>query len=314
MRIPATYWIEHPIMNPRTTPAALPYAQGLRARPAARIAGWRSVLAIVAGLAALAVVLFVLVAPLGRLVDRLVGAEPFDPAAPAVTVGYWLVGNLLLAALVPVSGLLQWAVHGVRPRWLSSVEGRFRWRWFGRAAAYLVPFWVVYMVLLWQALPTGPVVVSAETVLLVLLAVVTVPLQSAGEEYLFRGLITRAVGAGFARTALAVLVSTAVSAVMFTAIHGSLDPFALVYYLAASVGFSAAAHVSGGLEAGVLVHGVGNTLLFVPTVLMGGLGSIAVPTGPVLIVPTLVMLAFPLAVRWLAARYGVVTTAGAPRG
>ncbi|MDR7381912.1 CPBP family intramembrane glutamic endopeptidase [Promicromonospora iranensis] len=289
-----------------TCPA--PYVQGLRTRPGAHLSWWRSALAVLAGLTVLALSIFVLAGPSGGLVDRLLGLEPFDPARPEVTVGFWLVGNLLLGALVPVSGLVQRVCNGVRLRWLSSVEGRFRWTWFGRLVVHVAPVWAVLLCLVWTALPSGPLVLSPETFALVAVAVLTVPLQSAGEEYLFRGLVSRAVGSLFARTGLAVVASTVFSAALFTVVHGSFDPFALLYYFAAAVGFSAATHVSGGLEAAVLVHGLSNTLLLTLTILTGGLGGLAAVTGPVLLVPTFAMLVLPVYVRWLARRYDVVTT------
>ena len=36
--------------------------------------------------------------------------------------------NLGLIVLIPASGLSIWIVHGIRPRFLSSVAGGIRWR------------------------------------------------------------------------------------------------------------------------------------------------------------------------------------------
>ncbi|MFD6099667.1 CPBP family intramembrane glutamic endopeptidase [Nocardiopsis flavescens] len=277
-----------------------PYVQGLRAAGGA----WRSVAAVAAAVAAFVLTVFVAMPPLGRLLDGLAGTGPFDPADPSVTPGLWLAGNLLLAALIPVSGLVQWAVFGVRPGRLSSVAGGFRWGWFARLALVVVPVWLVFLTG-WYALnPAGTPVFTAGTLALVALALVTVPLQSAGEEYLFRGLVQRSVGARWAGTTAAFAVSTAFSAVLFAAVHGSADPWALGYYLASGVGMSLMTRFSGGLEAAVLVHGVHNTLLLVPVLLAGALGSLAVTTGPVMAVPAALMLVFPFAVRALARRYG----------
>lgn len=275
----------------------VPYVQALR-----RVSTWwRGIAAAITGLAALAAVLFVLVLPVGGLVDRLLGNEPVDPAAPTVTAGYWMAGNLLLAALIPVSGLIQKLFYGVRPSFLSSVEGRFRWGWFGNVALVWVPISVAYMALLHLALPAGGFVFTNQTVFLVAIAIVTVPLQSAGEEYLFRGLFARAAGSSIAGGTVAVVSSAAVSAVLFTLVHGPPDLFAVAYYLAAGIGLSLATHFSGGLEASVLVHATNNALLLVPIVLADKLATLSVTTGPILLVPALIMLAFPFVVRRLAA-------------
>ena len=283
----------------------VPYVQALRRAST----WWRGIAATIAGLMAFAAILFVLILPVGGLLDLLFGNEPVDPAAPTVTAGYWLAGNLLLAALIPVSGLIQKLFYGVRPSFLSSVEGRFRWGWFKNVALVWVPISVVYMALLHLALPVGSFVFTNQTVLLMVIAVVTVPLQSAGEEYLFRGLVARAVGSSVAGGTVAVVLSTAVSAVLFMIVHGPPDLFAVGYYLAAGIGLSLAAHFSGGLEVGVLVHAINNTLLFIPIVLADKLTTLSVTTGPVLVVPTLIMLAFPFVVRWLARRHNVTTKA-----
>lgn len=273
----------HPVTTSATTPSG-PYIHGLRHHPQT----WRTVLAVLAGFGAILLVL-VLAAPLGAAVDRLLGIPAFDPDSPTLTVGFWVVGNLLLAALIPASGLLQWALYRTRPRWLSSVEGGFRWKVLGRAAVFIIPIWVVYIVVAHLLVPVEPLRFTAVTIGLSLVALVTVPLQSAGEEYLFRGLMFRAIGARFRRPLVGAIVATTVTAVLFGAIHGSTDAWALAYYLLAGVCFALVVQVTGGLEVAVLIHATNNTLLLLPTILAGQLGELSVTTGPVLLLPMGVM-------------------------
>lgn len=54
--------------------------------------------------------------------------------AVSVTPVSLLALNLSLAAQAPIAMVAQWLLFGVRPRWMSSLEGRFRWRWLGRLA------------------------------------------------------------------------------------------------------------------------------------------------------------------------------------
>ncbi|GHC90979.1 hypothetical protein GCM10007079_37770 [Nocardiopsis terrae] len=261
------------------------YVRALRSRPQL----WRTVLAVAVGLGSLLLVLFVAVVPAGIALDRLLGVDPFDPADPTVTIGFWLAGNLLLAALIPVSGLAQWAIYRERPRWLSSVAGRFRWLVMARAAVVVAPVWIAYTVVLHLLMPFGAPQFTAASTMLMIVAVVVVPLQSAGEEYLFRGLLFRAVGARFRRPGVGLAVATVATSLAFGAIHGSLDGWALSYYVLAGVCFALMTQRTGGLEAAVLVHAVNNTVLMVSMILADRLSDMAVVTGPVLVVPMVVM-------------------------
>ncbi|MFI0470648.1 lysostaphin resistance A-like protein [Saccharopolyspora sp. 5N102] len=274
-------------------PQALSYVQAYRDRQQV----WRTILAMVAGLGALLAVLFVAAVPVGTALDRLLGVTPFDPAAPSFTVGFWIAGNLLLAALIPTAGLLQWSIYRQKPRWLSSLAGGFRWRVLGRAAVIIVPLWAAYMVVLQFVMPTGPIQLTATTIALSAVAVITVPLQSAGEEYLFRGLLSRAIGARFRRPAAAFTVATAVTALLFGAIHGAANGWTLAYYIICGVALSVVVQRTGGLEVAVLVHAVNNTMLLVPTILADRLGTLSAPTGPVLIIP-MAVIALAAAIMW----------------
>lgn len=274
------------------------YVHALRDRPQL----WRTVAAVAAGLAALLVVVLVAVVPIGIALDRLLGVTPFDPAVPTLTAGFWLAGNLLLALLIPVSGLLQWAIYRERSRWLSSVAGRFRWRVLARAAVFVVPLSVVYAIAVQVVMPSGAIDPTATTIALAVAALITVPLQSAGEEYLFRGLLFRAIGARFHRAAVATAVATASTALLFSAIHGSTDGWAFAYYALAGVCFAVMTQTTGGVEVAVLVHATNNTLLLIPIILAGGLGTVSVTTGPVLLLPMAVMVLVTVLVRTLAPR------------
>ena len=53
--------------------------------------------------------------------------------------------NLSLIVLIPASGLSIWIVHGIRPKFLSSVAGGIRWRWLLRCIAVILPLWAIYI-------------------------------------------------------------------------------------------------------------------------------------------------------------------------
>ncbi|SDE26477.1 CAAX protease self-immunity [Auraticoccus monumenti] len=227
--------------------------------------------------------------PVGIAVDRVIGVTPFDPANPSLTTGVWAVGNLFIALLVPVSTVLHAIIDGAAPGTLSSVAGRFRWVVLARAAVVVVPVWIVFTVLVQPALGTGSPRWTGLNLVLCVVAVITIPLQSAGEEYLFRGLLLRAVGALFARPVVAFVVATLTTALGFGLVHGASDPWAVAYYIVMGISFAVLAERTGGLEIPVLVHAANNTLLLVPVIMAGQLSTVSTPTGPVVLVPVVVM-------------------------
>src|SRR4051794_22230782 len=94
------------------------YDRGLRG-----VAWWRGALAIVLLIAGTFVVSTVLT----------IGAALLDPS-PSLGPVALLALNLGLAAQLPLAMGLQRLLFGVRPGLLSSVVGRFRWRWMLRLA------------------------------------------------------------------------------------------------------------------------------------------------------------------------------------
>lgn len=181
--------------------------------------------------------------------------------------------NIGLALMIPACLLLQWAVYGQRPRWLSSVEGGFRWGLLARCALVLVPIYVVYIggSMLLTGLPSGPV--RPEAIAFVVITVVTTPLQSAGEEYAVRGLLTRAIAAWLPPRFVAFVVASVLSAGVFAAGHPNLTPWRLAAYLIIALGFSVLVWRTGGLEAAVLGHALNNVLVIIPTALFGDMTS-----------------------------------------
>src|SRR5690606_14508083 len=108
--------------------------------------------------------------------------------------------NLFLAALIPIAGLATWIAHGIRPGFVSSVVGRFRWGWFAWCVLVIVPLWLVYVFAAALVLDGGETVIDtagrpSTWVVLLVLTFLTTPIQAAGEEYVFRGWLMQQVGA-----------------------------------------------------------------------------------------------------------------------
>jgi uncharacterized protein len=177
--------------------------------------------------------------------------------------------NLTLIVLIPASGLSIWIVHGIRPRFLSSVAGGIRWRWLLRCVAVILPLWAVYTAL---AVFVDPFTSPRPEQWLALLVIVLfmTPLQAAGEEYFFRGWIMQNVGAWFAQPMVGLVVSLIVSAAAFSTAHLSPDPWVLGTIACTAVASGLAAWRTGGLEAGIAIHAVNNVLTFFVVVIFGG--------------------------------------------
>src|SRR5512133_222619 len=183
-------------------------------------------------------------------------------------VGFAYV-NLTLIVLIPASGLSIWIVHGIRPRFLSSVAGGIRWKWLLRCVAVILPLWAVYTALGALAEPFSSPRPDHWVALLVIVVLMT-PLQAAGEEYFFRGWIMQNVGAWFARPIVGLVASLIVSAVAFSTAHLSPDPWVLGTIASLAVASGLAAWKTGGLEAGIAMHGINNMLTFFVVVIFGG--------------------------------------------
>ena len=191
-----------------------------------------------------------------------------DVAGPIGPGGY-LLATLSLIVLIPAAMLSIWAVHRIRPGFLSSVTGGIRWRWLLRCAIVLAPLWVVYLTISTLVEPPQSGRPEQWWVLLVM-AVLLTPGQAAAEEYVFRGWVMQNVGAYIARPRVAMVVATAIGAAGFAAAHGSPDPWVLADLAMFAVVASILTWRTGGLEAAIVMHTVNNIGVFVVTVTIGG--------------------------------------------
>jgi membrane protease YdiL (CAAX protease family) len=221
-----------------------------------------------------------------------------------------LANNLVLAALIPASMVAVWVGHGWSPRWLGSVRGGVRRDWLARCVLVCV---ITFTVLtLGTLLLSGPFEWSPEprTLWLIAIVLLTTPLQAAGEEYLFRGWLTQAVGSLVPRAVLGGLLAGALSSTLFALAHGSQSLWLFADRFAFGVVASWLVWRTGGLEASVAAHAVNNIAVFVPTILGGGLAEALMvsevnPVSVLIDIGGLVLLAGILTM--LAGRCGVVS-------
>lgn len=231
---------------------------------------WRPFLALAAGVAtfvALATALSILWFILDPAALESTSVEDFDPTAP-VTM---LIGNLILAGLIPAT-LVATRIGHWRPMGkVFSVTGRIRWRWLGRAAVVTTLVWGGYLAGMWFITGEQATTRPEHWGWLLVITVLTTPLQAAGEEVAFRGGLMQGVGAWIKRPVLALVVGTVLSTALFALAHTSLDPWVLLDLGAMAVAACYLTWRTGGLEAAIVLHVVNNMVITIGLTLLGGL-------------------------------------------
>lgn len=219
-----------------------------------------------------------------------------------------------LALLIPWSMCIQRWLYGVRGVSLHSVVSRFRFDVFGRAFVLFSPVWMVVVVL--GVLTPGEQVYwsHADLIGIFIATLLLTPLQAAGEEYGLRGLVFRVAGSWARGPRAGLVIGVLVSSVVFTAIHGSTDPYITVWYFVWAAGMALMTWRSGGLEIAIVLHAVFNTgTLILAALLRVDLGAAlqdrsAGVGSPYLLVPTLTLVAITAVVWWLTRWTGPALT------
>lgn len=202
------------------------------------------------------------------------GDNTLDPGTP---LGL-LANNLVLAMIIPAAVLAVLVVHREPVGILASVVRRVRWR----VLLLLAPLALVLVAvglglsLLIPADDNGPAThtPSAGTLIgLIVVILVTTPLQSAGEEVGFRGYLNQAVSSWFARPSVGIAAGGVISAVCFALAHGLQN----VPLFADRLSFGAVAAWlvwrTGGLEASVALHAANNLISLVLAAVTGQLSD-----------------------------------------
>ena len=192
--------------------------------------------------------------------------------------------NVSLIVAIPCVWMAWVVVHGMRRGWSSSVVGRLRPR-------LLLPYAGVALATLGVAIGlsvllsftaggeeiTGPVSSYGWLLVVVLL---TTPLQSAAEEYVFRGYLSQAIAGWIRAPQVGAVVAAVLSAALFAAAHGQQDTLTFLDRFAFGLTASAVVWLTGGLEAAIVLHAVNNVLVFVLAGALGeGVATDEVPAG-----------------------------------
>lgn len=201
--------------------------------------------------------------------------QAFEEALSLDTVTWQglLYLNLALAFLVPATWFVVRYLHGLAPRWLMSVRPGIRWRFFW-ACFGLAVVAILASVLVSAFLPSDPNDLGASVndwtgrmTAIAVVVLLTTPLQSMGEEYLFRGYLMQAFGALTRRPWIAVVLT----ALLFAVAHGVQNaPLFLDRFI---FGLMAGYVVlrTGGLEAGIALHIWNNLAAFGLALVLGNI-------------------------------------------
>ncbi|GAB6930787.1 CPBP family intramembrane metalloprotease [Paenibacillus sp. JCM 10914] len=245
----------------RAVPAEIPYHRVL-VSDKRRI--WRGILAVAILIGAM--LLFVLAfALIGNEIDTRFFGRVNPAGGGTVFTPVYAAGNLLaVALLIPLSMLLQRWLYGVKGSILHSVRSAFRPAVFGRALLIVLPIWTVYMVIFNMLMPYTTTDWRVNDLLgMFVVAMLLAPLQSAGEEYGFRGLVFQIASSWVRSPRASLIVGIAISSVLFAVIHLSTDPWLNLYYLVLGITFALITWRTGGLEYAIVIHAVNNTLAYV---------------------------------------------------
>ncbi|GLW11470.1 hypothetical protein Misp01_65980 [Microtetraspora sp. NBRC 13810] len=245
--------------GPRPIPPGVPY-HGVLAGEKRRVG--RGILALallLVGLFGFGGVLGVLGSTIDQAqgrVNPIAGGTEFTPIFHAANL-------VAIALMIPWSMFIQRGLYGVRGASLHSVLSVFRPAVFGRAVLTLVPIWVLYMTVFFLLAPyTEGSWRFSDLIAVFVVTLLLTPLQSAGEEYGYRGLAFRVAASWGRGPRTALVLGLAVSSVLFAAIHVSTDPWLNVYYLTLGVTFGLITWRTGGLETSVVIHAANNALAY----------------------------------------------------
>ncbi|HET7328795.1 MAG TPA: CPBP family intramembrane glutamic endopeptidase [Nocardioidaceae bacterium] len=240
-----------------------------------------------------------------------------DLAELTITPAVLLTVNLSLAMLIPTTFLAIRVLHGMRPRWLSSVRPGLRWGLLAQLIGLALLASVVFSLALGfvapQAMPTeeSDQLSTGTTVAYLVVILLTSPLQSAAEEYAFRGYLLQAFGA-LVRNRLFTLLLTSL---LFALAHGGQDlPLFTDRFL---FGLVAGALViyTGGLEAGIALHIVNNVVVLAIATLTGAVSetlNVSEATWSMLLLDIGQLLVFALLVVWWVRRKKLRTHSEGP--
>ncbi|GGM81317.1 hypothetical protein GCM10007977_098410 [Dactylosporangium sucinum] len=198
-----------------------------------------------------------------QLVGVIEGSD--DPMAPTMTPLKFLAVNLAtIATGVLAILILTWLAKVPWRRLISSPRpfDPHRLTHYLLSAALLVAAGIGVVALVAPDSPGWIAFgVSGTTIIMLVLTLLTTPLQALGEELIFRSAALPAAASWVRTVRPALVLGLIVSSLTFALLHGSTDPWLFGYYAFISASTGLMAIMSRGIEAPVAFH-VANNVLF----------------------------------------------------
>ncbi|MFE7606568.1 CPBP family intramembrane glutamic endopeptidase [Brachybacterium paraconglomeratum] len=193
-----------------------------------------------------------------------VGMLGKDPDDKSLTPLSFLAYNLSIILLAPIALALLRLVTGTPWRGVLAVGRAFSWGRLGRWTAVFTGLMVVANLVLplVQPSPLSAFAVTGTTVVLLVIVVLTTPLQAAVEEIVFRGVLSATYGSWLRAARPALAVGIGLSTLLFALLHTSADPWMLLNYVGLGTSTALMAVLSRGLEASIAFHAMNNVFAF----------------------------------------------------
>ncbi|MEJ7771891.1 MAG: CPBP family intramembrane glutamic endopeptidase [Geodermatophilaceae bacterium] len=195
--------------------------------------------------------------------------------------GTLALANASLIVAIPTVWLA-WVVHTERLGWSSSVLGRIRWRllWrYGLLAIAILGVGILISLGVGGGIGSTTGFDGREYALLVVVVLISTPLQSAAEEYLFRGYASQAISSWIPSRTTGAVLAALITATLFSLAHAPGDIFTFLDRFAFGLAASAVVWLTGGLEAAIALHAANNVVIFLVIGALGGETSSDIQTG-----------------------------------
>ncbi|MEV4172761.1 CPBP family intramembrane glutamic endopeptidase [Nonomuraea sp. NPDC049709] len=202
------------------------------------------------------------------LIDVQMGNTPPILGGTDYTPLYHAGSMIALGLLIPWSMLIQRWLYGVPGASLHSVTARFRFDLFGKALIVFGPAWLIVNVIGFFTPSTEAPWSRFDLIGIFVGTLLLTPLQTTGEEYGVRGLLFRVVGSWTRSPRAGLIAGVLLSSALFTAAHGSTDPYINIWYFVLWTCLAIITWRTGGLEIAVVLHAVLNTVSFLGAPLM----------------------------------------------
>lgn len=235
------------------------------------VSWWKPVVAVVLGIVGF-IVSGIVVMGVGLAVEAAVSGRDLSEVTMelgrgTITPITFLANSASLGLLVPLAFLVSRLV-GQKGGWISSVVGGIRWLWLLKcfAVSFVAVAALIAVTVVLEGWGSLELSLRPGWWWLLIGIIVVTPFQAAGEEYLVRGLLNRAVASFVPVRMVGAVLGAVLSSVAFMYIHLADDIWLNTTYFFMGMLFSYLAWRTGGLEAAIAMHVANNlvAMLFLP--------------------------------------------------